>query len=66
MRRTAAQSLPTVNPPGSARRNPIPVGAGLLGMGGVALVGAGALLGWQRGAMVSLGESVLATIAWCF
>ena len=48
-----------------ARPSTLPLGVVLLGVGGIALVGAGALLAWQRGAMVSVGESVLAAIAWC-
>ena len=41
-------------------------GVALLICGGAALLAAGALLGWRHGATISLGESVLAAIAWCF
>jgi hypothetical protein len=44
----------------------MPLSVKLLAVGGTALVGAGALLAWRHGAMVSLGESVLIAIAWCF
>ena len=44
----------------------MPLSFKFLAIGGVALVGSGALLGWRHGTMVSLGESVLVAIAWCF
>ncbi|HEX2134308.1 MAG TPA: hypothetical protein VHG30_00150 [Microvirga sp.] len=53
------------SPPSRLRRR-IQPGVALLVCGGAALLGAGALLGWRHGATISLGESVLAAIAWCF
>jgi hypothetical protein len=49
-----------------ARHPALPLSVKLLAFGGTALLGAGALLAWRHGAMVSLGEGVLLAIAWCF
>ncbi len=49
----------------SDRRQGLAVPALLLGCGG-ALIAAGAVLIWQRGATVSFNDALLTAIAWCF